>query len=346
MWRLMSSVGEAVKILIEGRNLADAQARAAMTALMSGEATQAEIGAFLACLRMKGETDEEVAAFVSVMRDNAVRIPCRSTDVVDTCGTGGDAADTFNISTAAAFVAAGAGVRVAKHGNRAVSSQCGSADVLKALGVIVEAPVETVADCIDSVGIGFLFAPLLHPAMKHAIGPRRELGVRTVFNLLGPLTNPAGARRQIVGVFAEAAVPLVAGALARLGCERALVVHGLCGLDEVSTVGPTVVGWVEGGTWRQVTWTPGTFGVPEATLDQLAGGDPEESARMLTDALEGAPGPRTDVVLVNAAGAVIAAGLADSPEEAMSVARESLGSGAARAKLDALREASRGGGAE
>jgi len=342
----MSAVGEAVRIAIEGRHLTDRQARAAMTALMSGEATQAEIGAFLACLRMKGETDEEVAAFVSVMRDNAVRIPCRSTGVVDTCGTGGDAADTFNISTAAAFVAAGAGVRVAKHGNRAVSSECGSADVLKALGVNVEAPVETVADCIDSVGIGFLFAPLLHPAMKHALGPRRELGVRTVFNLLGPLTNPAGARRQIVGVFSEAAVPLVAGALVRLGCERALVVHGLCGLDEVSTVGPTTVGWVEGEEWRELTWTPETFGVPEAALEELAGGDPEVSARMLTDVLDGARGPRGDVALVNAAGAIIASGMADTPEDAMAVARASVSSGAARAKLSALREAScRGGGA-
>lgn len=324
--------------IVAGETLTRAQAADVMACVMSGEATPAQIGALLTGLRMRGETEEEIAGFVSVMRDNAVKVPAGRHSVVDTCGTGGDEVDTFNVSTAAAFVAAGAGVPVAKHGNRAVSSRCGSADVLEALGIGTTASPELVGRCIDEIGIGFLFAPALHPAMRHAAGPRRELGMRTVFNVLGPLTNPAGARRQVLGVYADHLVPLVAGALARIGCDRAFVVHGSCGMDEVSTVGPTSVAIVEGDEVARTEWFPATFGLSQANLGDLAGADPVTSAAILRGILEGEEGPRADFVLANAACAIMAGGLAEDPLEAVERARQSIASGAALEKLERLRE--------
>jgi anthranilate phosphoribosyltransferase len=333
----VSALAPFLSELIAGRRLTRARAEEAMGCIMRGEATPAQIGSFLTALRMRGETEEEIAGFVHVLRENAVRVRPGRPDVLDTCGTGGDQCETFNISTAAAFVVAGAGVAVAKHGNRALSSRCGSADVLEALGVTTAIPPESVARCIDEVGIGFLFAPALHPAMKHAAGPRRELGFRTAFNLLGPLANPAGARQQVVGVFAEDVVRRVAGALARLDCERAIVVHGLCGMDEVSTVGPTRIAWVEGGSYKLRTLEPADFGLTEARIEDLAGGEPAESAEVLLRVLEGEPGPRRDVVLANAACALTVAGRAASLLEGMEQARASLESGAARERLEGLK---------
>jgi len=257
--------------------------------------------------------------------------------VVDTCGTGGDACDTFNISTAAAFVAAGAGVPIAKHGNRAVSSQCGSADVLKELGVNISLPPAAVARCIDEVGIGFLFAPELHPAMKHAIGPRRQLGMRTVFNILGPLTNPAGAKRQVIGVFDPAFAPLMAEALRANGSEHVLVVHGEPGLDEISLCGKTQVTELKNGEITQYEITPQDLGLAECTPEDIAGGDPATSAQLLLEVLSGQPGPPLDIVLANAAAAIVVAGKAGTLAEGVATARQSVTSGAAAAKLQGLR---------
>lgn len=326
--------------VVHGQDLSADEAYRALDVIMRGEATDAQIGGLLVALRMKGETAEEIGGLARAMRDNAVRIPTRHADVVDTCGTGGDQVDTFNISTAAAFVAAGAGVPVAKHGNRAVSSRCGSADVLRALGVNVEASPDVVARCLDQVGIGFLFAPTLHPAMRYAIGPRRELGLRTVFNILGPLTNPAGARRQLIGVFAPELTALLAAALRELGSEHALVVHGLVGMDELSTVGETQVSELRAGQIVTHTWTPEQFGLQRAALEDLTGGDPETCANLLTAVLAGEKGPRRDIVVFNAAAAIYVGGKAADMAEGIARAQASLDDGSARAKLEALKEAS------
>jgi anthranilate phosphoribosyltransferase len=326
--------------VVRGQDLSAGEAYAALDVVMRGEATDAQIGALLVALRMKGETAEEIGGLARAMRDNAVRIPTRHPDAVDTCGTGGDRADTFNISTTAAFVAAGAGVPIAKHGNRAVSSQCGSADVLRALGVNVEATPHVASRCLDEVGIGFLFAPTLHPAMRYAIGPRRELGLRTVFNILGPLTNPAGATRQLIGVFAPELTELLAEALRELGSEHALVVHGLVGMDEISTVGETQVTELRGGQIVTQTWTPEQFGLQRAPIEELAGGGPEECASLLTAVLNGEKGPRRDIVLLNAAAAIYVGGKATDMREGIALAQASLDEGCARAKLEALKEAS------
>ncbi len=333
----MSALRRALHTIADGKDLSREEAREAMRVLMSGDASPTQFGALLMGMRLKGPTDAEVAGFAEVMRENSVPVPTRRDGLVDTCGTGGDACETFNISTVTAFVVAGAGVPVAKHGSRAVSSACGSSDVLAALGVNTDASPEAVGRCIDEAGIGFLFAVRLHPAMKHAAAPRAELGMRTVFNLLGPLTNPAGARRQVVGVYGPEAVPLAAGALARLGCDRALVVHGLCGLDEVSTVGPTCLAWVENGEYECRTVTPSDFGLPEARTEDLRGGPPAASARIVRDILAGDEGPKADIVLANAACAIVAAGVTDDLEEAMERARASVASGAAAEKLEELR---------
>jgi len=313
----------------------------AMGVVMRGEATDAQIGSFLVALRMKGETPAEIGGFARAMRENAVHIGTKRENVVDTCGTGGDAVDTFNISTAAAFVAAGAGVPIAKHGNRAVSSKCGSADVLREVGVNVEAPAHVVSECIDEVGIGFLFAPTLHPAMRYAIGPRRELGIRTVFNVLGPLTNPAGARRQVIGVFDAQFTELLASALLELGTEHALVVHGLVGMDELSTCGDSQVTELRNGSVHSALWGPEQFGLQPVEVEALAGGAPEKAAGMLLSVLDGEAGARRDIVLLNAAAAIYVGGLAADMHEAISRAAESIDSGAAAAKLVALREATR-----
>lgn len=307
-----------------------------MQTIMTGEATPAQIGGFLVALRMKGETVEEITGFARVMREKATRIVCRSYPLVDTCGTGGDGRNTFNISTVSAFVAAGAGVHIAKHGNRAASSRSGSADVLAALGVNIEIPPDRVAGCVDEVGIGFLFAPLLHAAMRFAIGPRREIGVRTVFNMLGPLTNPAGATAQVMGVYAGELTLPVAQVLNNLGVERAFVVHSEDGLDEMTVTAPTHVAEVAGGTVKSYTLTPESVGLSRAKIETLAGGGAEENARVARAILEGEKSPRRDVVLLNAGAALVAGGRATDFREGVRLAETSIDSGAARAKLEAL----------
>lgn len=330
-------IQEAVKKAVEGRNLTRGEARAAMETIMSGEATDAQIGGFLVAMRLKGETVEEISSFAQVMREKATRIETYSSDVLDTCGTGGDGANTFNISTIAAFVAAGAGIVVAKHGNRSVSSKCGSADVLMELGIRIDLPSERVSDCLREVGIAFLFAPKLHASMKYAIGPRRELGIRTFFNILGPMTNPAGARRQLIGVYSESLVKKVAGVLADLGSERAFVVHGSDGLDEITTTGETAVAEVRDGV-RCYRIRPEEFGIPRAAKEDLLGGDAPENAAIFTSVMEGKHGPSRDIVLLNSALAICAGGKADTAEEGLLLAAESIDSGAAMEKYRKLKE--------
>jgi anthranilate phosphoribosyltransferase len=335
-------IQETLEMVANGRDLTAGQAETVMSEIMAGECTPAQIAGLLVALRMKGETPEEIAGFAGAMRASCLRVRPKVEGLVDTCGTGGDVLDTFNISTAAALVAAGAGVPIAKHGNRSVSSECGSADVLRELGLNLEMTAEQVGWSIEEVGIGFLFAPYLHPAMRHAIGPRRELGIRTVFNILGPLTNPAGARRQVIGTFGPEWVPLVAGALRELGVERALVVHGLDGLDEISTLGPTLVNEVTGDEIRESEITPEEFGFQRATPEELAGGAPPEAAPELVALLEGKQGPKRDIVLLNAAAAIYVGGKAESIADGLESARESLDEGAARRKLRAMIQFSEG----
>jgi anthranilate phosphoribosyltransferase len=333
-------IREAIQQVAGGEHLTQEQAYATLTEIMDGEASEAQIGALLIALRIKGEQPEEVAGFARAMREHALRVPVEAEGLVDTCGTGGDSLHTFNISTLAAFVAAGAGVTVAKHGNRAVSSQCGSADVLRELGVNIELGPEGVARCLREVGIGFLFAPIMHPAMRYAVGPRRELGLRTVFNILGPLTNPAGARRQLLGAFSQEAAKLMAEALWALDAEHVLVAHGLEGLDEVSTCGPTRVLEVKEGRIQDYTLTPEDFGVPRARPEDLKGGDPAECADLFRRVLGGEAGPARDIVLVNAAAAVYVSGKAENLGEGLVQAREALDAGKAREKLGRLVEIS------
>lgn len=321
----------------DGSDLSTDEAAAVMRLIMEGQAPPVQVSALLVALRMKGETPQELTGFARVMRDKAVRIQCRRRPLLDTCGTGGDSIKTFNISTATAFVAAGAGTAVAKHGNRSVTSQCGSADVLEALGINLQTCAETAAACLDQIGIAFLFAPAFHPAMKHAMPVRRELGIRTVFNLLGPLTNPAGATCQLLGVPAPQWVEPIACVLANLGSQRALVVHGKGGLDEISTLGETLVAEVRDGKVKDYAVSPEDFGVPQAQPQDLAGGDAASNASLLTALLNGKTGPQRDVVLVNSAAALVAAGLAQNFQQGMDLAARSIDTGAAAAKLEALR---------
>jgi len=337
----MAMINETLGKVVDGHPVDRAEAQAAMAAIMSGECTPAQIGAFLVALRMRGETVEQVAGFAEAMRASCVRIATKHADVVDTCGTGGDALDTFNISTAAAIVTAAAGVPVAKHGNRSVSSQCGSADVLTELSVRIDLEPEEVGRCVDELGIGFLFAPALHPAMKHAIGPRRELGLRTVFNILGPLTNPAGAKRQLLGVFAAALTDVMANTLRDLGSTHALIVHGLEGMDELSTIGPTRVSELRDGEVRTREVRPEQFGLDRAEPEEIEGGDPAHSAETLLTAISGEEGPPRDIVLLNAGAAIYVGGRAPSIGDGIGLACAAIDSGAARAKLDALRDMSR-----
>jgi anthranilate phosphoribosyltransferase len=291
-------------------------------------------------LRRKGETVAELVGFASAMQEMAQPIVLAQDDdpVIDTCGTGGDGANTFNVSTATAFVVAGAGQRVAKHGNRRISSQCGSADVLEALGVPVTLPAEQVVECINETGIGFLYAPLLHPAVKHAQEARLQLKGRTIFNMLGPLTNPVRARVQLIGAFSVRAAEMLAQALARLGIDRAFVVHGADGLDEITTTGPTTVFQVEEGGVQKGRWLPADFGLPEARLEDLLGGDVEVNAAIIRGVLEGEQGPKRDLVVANAAAALFAARKAIDLKSAVSMAAESIDSGSARRKLEKLIE--------
>ena len=333
-------IQDAIQKLIAGQDLDRETATAVMDQIMSGGATDAQIGGFLVALRCKGETVDEVAGFAEVMRAKATRISGGRAPLLDTCGTGGDASGTFNISTTVAFVAAGAGCTVAKHGTVAISSRSGSADVLAELGVNLQADPARVGVCLDEAGIGFLFAPALHGAMKHAIGPRRELATRTVFNILGPLTNPAGATRHLMGVFAPELTELQARVLRSLGSERAYIVHGLDGLDEITLTGPSRVSELAGGEVRTFEIEPGDFGIDRAEAAALKGGDAAENAAILRQVLDGGAGPRADVVLLNAAAALAAAGVASDLAGGLEAARESIASGRARASLDRLVEVS------
>jgi len=322
-----------------GIHLSRQEAESAMEEILSGRAGEDSIVALLSALRAKGETIEELVGFARAMRHHATPIfndGSRSDQLlVDTCGTGGDASGTFNISTTAAFVAAGAGVRVAKHGNRSISSKCGSADVLEALGISLDITPARVGAAIDEIGIGFLFAPALHTAMRHAMSARRRLG-RTAFNLLGPLTNPAGARAQIAGVFSADVVEKVASVLAELEVERAFVVHGAGGLDEISLAGETKVGEVRGGLVRVYEVTPEDFGLSRAPISAMSGGDAAGNAAIVRAILAGEAGPRRDIVIANAAAALVAAGRAADFLEGARVAADSIDSGAALTKLEAL----------
>lgn len=325
--------------VVSGANLRQEDARQAMMFILRGEASTAQIAAFLVALRMKGETVDELVGFARAMREMAQRIEVPPDEpLLDTCGTGGDGTGTFNISTVAAFVAAGAGVRVAKHGNRSISSACGSADLMDRLGIRLAMSTTELERAIREIGIGFLYAPALHPAMRHAQPARLELRMRTVFNLLGPLANPAGANVQLVGAPSPAAARLLAEALARLGLERGFVVHGSDGLDEITTTGPTLVLEVHCGAVREYQVEPADFGVARAHLEHLKGGDAETNALIAREILAGARGPRRDVVLVNAAAALVAAGKAANFREGVERAADSIDSGAARAKLEALAE--------
>ncbi|MEA1996140.1 MAG: anthranilate phosphoribosyltransferase [Gemmatimonadota bacterium] len=328
---------QAIGMLVQRKSLSPEQAREAMTEIMEGGTLPSQIGAFLTALRMKGETVEEITAFAAVMRDKVRRIESTvHAELLDTCGTGGDRSGSFNISTAAAFVAAGAGVPVAKHGNRSVSSRCGSADVLKELGVNIEADPDTVLRCLDEAGICFIFAPLFHPAMKHAIGPRREIAMRTVFNILGPLTNPAGARCQLLGVYAEELAVKLAGVLSALGSRKAYVVHGHGGLDEISLSGPTSVAELENGRVRNFTLKPEDFDIEPRPPEAVRGGDTAENARIMTEVLGGAPGAYRDAALLNAGAAISAYHDSMPIEEGVKLAADSIDSGRAGEKLSLL----------
>jgi anthranilate phosphoribosyltransferase len=327
----------AIARVIDGHDLDGPDMTACMRAIMTGGATPAQIAGFLVALRLKGETVSEIAAAAAVMRELATGVDIGDLPhAVDIVGTGGDGAGTFNISTASMFVAAAAGCHVAKHGNRSVSSKSGSADVLEAAGVRLGLTPEQVARCVREVGVGFMFAPAHHGAMKHAIGPRRELGVRTLFNVLGPLTNPAGVKRMVLGVFSDALLEPLAEVLATLGAERVLVVHAADGLDEISIAAPTHVAELDAGRISRRQISPGDFGLETAPLDAIRVETPEQSLSMLRAALSGEPGPARDIVLLNAGAAIYAAGVAESHAAGIDAARSAIDGGAARERLERL----------
>jgi anthranilate phosphoribosyltransferase len=333
---------DAIARLMVQRDLTGTEAAGCMDQIMEGQATQAQIGAFLTALHLKGESPAEIAAFARVMRRHAVTVrPVTKGMLVDTCGTGGDGMHTFNISTTSAFVAAGAGIPVVKHGNRSVSSTCGSADVLSALGVNINVDPHAQARIIEQVGIAFLFAPLHHPAMRHVMAARQEIGCRTVFNILGPLANPAGAQAQVLGVYDKGMTPVMAEVLRLLGLSRALVVHGN-GLDEITTTGETVVSELTGVTIRTYTLTCGTFGIPPAQLADLAGGDPGTNARITREILGGERGAGRDIVLMNAGAAIYVGGEARNLHDGIQRAAVAIDTGSALARLDALIDATAG----
>ena len=333
-------IQEAIGKLVEGRHLSADEAEKVMDLIMTGEATQAQIGAYLVALRMAGETPEEIAGSVRSMRAKATWVKTKHPFVIDVVGTGGDGTHTFNISTSAALVVAAAGQPVAKHGNRAVSSKSGAADVLKALGVNIEASPEKVGECIDEAGVGFLFAPMLHGAMKHAIGPRRELAMRSIFNVMGPLTNPARAQSQLVGVYAPELTELVADVLRQVGCQKALVVHGSDGMDELTLTGPSRVSEWDGSEIRTYDVTPEDAGLERADADALKGGEPAENADITRAILAGENGPKRDIVLLNAAAALIAANKAENLREGVQQAASAIDSGKAASVLSHLVEVS------
>jgi anthranilate phosphoribosyltransferase len=343
------TITEAIKKVVDRQDLRDSEAELVLDEIMSGQCTDAQIASLLTALRMKGETVDELTGFARVMRRRAARVAPRSSvtadmsgtereALIDTCGTGGDVSGSFNISTATAFVVAGCGLRVAKHGNRSVSSQCGSADVMEALGVKIELQPERIAACIDEVGIGFLHAPLLHEAMKYVALARRQMGIRTIFNMLGPLTNPAGANTQVIGVYAAHLTDLLAQVLNELGTTRALVVHGGDGLDEITITGESKVSELNQGKLSAYTIRPDDFGLMRATLREIRGGDAAENSRIILEVLGGARNPRRDVVLLNAAAALVASSKANDFGEGVRLAAESIDNGSAMAKLQGLIE--------
>jgi len=328
-------IKEAIQTLISGNSLTMEEAASVMEEIMEGEVTPAQFGAFVTALRLKGETVDEIAGFAKIMRAKAIPVTVAG-PVVDTCGTGGDGSSTFNISTAAAFVVASAGLKVAKHGNRAMSSQCGSADVLETLGVKIDLNAEQVQRCLQEVGIGFMFAPVFHPAMKYAAVPRREIRIRTVFNILGPLTNPAGAEAQVLGVADETLVEKLTLVLKSLGCHHALVVHGEDGLDEITVTGKTQVCELKDGGIKSYSISPEDLGLSRASLDSLKGGTLDENATLLRRVLVGTPGPQQDVVLMNAAAVLLAGGRARTLKQGVALARKVIDEGHASAKLEQL----------
>ena len=326
----------ALNSVIDGNDLTENEMVSAMTDIMEGNVTDSQLAAFLTALHIKGETVAEIVGAARVMRAKAEKLNIKATPLVDTCGTGGDKADTFNISTASALVAAGAGVNIAKHGNRAVSSRSGSADVLKCLGVNLDASLATVKRCVEKAGIGFLFAPLMHKAMKHAAGVRKELGFRTIFNLLGPLTNPANAQAQVLGVFDAKWIQPLAEVLGDLGCSHALVVHGVDGLDEITLTGDSHIAELKNGKVKTYKLDPDELGLEICFSDELKGGTPEENAKMIEGILNGEKGPKRDIVLLNSAAAIYVGGKAKSLQLAVQYAVESIDSGKAREKLNEL----------
>jgi anthranilate phosphoribosyltransferase len=333
-------IKEAIATLVSGRSLTADEAAQVMEEIMQGEATPAQFGAFVTALRLKGETVDEIVGLARTMKARAIPVTIDE-PVVDTCGTGGDGSQTFNISTTAAFVAAGAGLKVAKHGNRAMSSQCGSADVLEALGIKIDLSAEQVQRCLQEAGIGFMFAPSFHPAMKYAAVPRREIGIRTVFNILGPLTNPAGAKAQVLGVADDSLVEKMALALQYLGCNHALVVHGEDGLDEITTSGKTHVCEVKGGHIVNYTISPEKIGLAQSDADSLKGGSAKENAELLRNILNGTPGPQRDAVLMNTAAVLLAGDKVETLQRGVELAQKTIDSGEALNKLEQLIKVSR-----
>lgn len=333
-------ISDAIKKVIDGINLTETEMIETMNQIMEGETTDAQIACFLTALRLKGETIKEITGAALVMREKATQIPSSQSFLVDTCSTGGTGLHSFNISTTSAFVVAGAGVPVAKHGNRGVTRLSGSANVLMALGVNIEISPEQVGKCIDEVGIGFLFAPMLHSAMKYAIGPRREIGIRTIFNAIGPLTNPAGAQAQVLGVYSKDLTEVHANVLKNLGTKHAFVVHGNDGLDEITTTTTTHVAELSNGEVKTYTLDPTTLGIPKTEQDSLLGGTPEENAEMTTNILNAEKGPKRDIVLLNAAAAIVAGGKAEKLEEGLEIASNSIDSGSALEKLEGLKTVS------
>jgi len=332
-------IKEIIQKVVEGCDLTEDEARGTMEEIMDGKATASQIASFITALRIKGETVDEITGCAKVMREKAERIHIKhELDVVDTCGTGGDKADTFNISTACAIVAAGGGLTVAKHGNRSVSSKCGSADVMKELGINIDISPNRVEECINNIGIGFLFAPLFHKAMKYAIGPRREIGIRTIFNILGPLTNPANAKYQILGVYDPNLTDKLVHVLKNMGSKSAFVVHGDGGFDEISITGKTRISELKNGEIKRYFIEPRDFGLSTGEKEDIKGGDAAENAKIIIKILKGEKGARRDIVVLNAAHIFVATGKAKDIREGITLAENSIDSGAALNKLNTLRE--------
>jgi anthranilate phosphoribosyltransferase len=332
------NIREAIKYVIEMKDLKEHEAYEVAIDIMSGETTDSQIAALLTAMKIKGETVDEITGFVKAMREKVTRLNCGSEYLIDTCGTGGDKTGTFNISTISAFIAAGAGCRVAKHGNRSVSSKCGSADLLEEMGINIKNTPEIMEKSINEEGIGFLFAPTLHKAMKYAIGPRREIGIRTIFNILGPLTNPAGAKRQLLGVFNRELMASITYVLKNLCAEHCLIVHGEDGLDEITTTGKTFVSELNNGTVNEYEVIPYDFNLKPVTIDDIKGGSAKYNAKIAFDILKGRKGPKRDITVFNAGAAIYVSGKANSLSEGIEIAKESIDSGKALEKFKRLKE--------